>query len=862
MNNRLTTRDYLLLAALTIAGLLGSICAIPLVAGFSYLPGSIAVLLIVRLFGLQWGAFAGIVSSFWTIRLFGHPYAMIWLTLEPLAVGWLLARSSERTRNLITFDTLYWSLIGAPLIWLSYRHGTDAPALDAVATMLMFWVTGITNALAASILLSHVPSLSTGVRFSGTIPIRHVIFNLTMATLLVPSLIITFLHIRNMEQNCLKELYDHLEDTARTAAYETRIVLERYKGDWLRLDQSGIPSRTHLFDDIARQAAAEYNLKLALLDGGGKVITANALSRLQPGQPYNSCPDGKLLKVTPTGIQRCEPRLLDEFPSWQRIQLTHYIFRRPIASDSLWTIAIEGDYAPYQQQVLRDHIGSLFSLMLLVLATLLISSVTSRRLATPLRRLAQVTTDLPERLVRERISVWPQSMVTEIDLLVGNVRDMADALSHRISEMTSITGSLEQRVEERTRELNTANSQLQKEIAEHELTGRQRDHLMEELVGQVRFLQTLIDSIPNPVFYKDTAGRYQGCNRAFEEQWGFTRDQIIGKTVYQLYPADRADTFDAADRELYAHLGVQTYDTQARIADGSTHEITFYKAVYYGSDGNLAGLVGTVIDITQRKQAEMERDRLMLELTRKNKELEGIVYVASHDLRSPLVNVQGFSRKLIKTCADLDAAITRLAISDDEREALNTLTRESIPRSLNFITTSVVKMDGLLNGLLRLSRLGRASLCFETIDMDQLTGNVISSITWQIEKAGGTITVDHLAPCLGDTVQVTQVFSNLIENAVKYRSPGRPLHVRLYCEEFTGGIRYCVEDNGVGIAANEQDKVWEIFQRLNPRETSGEGLGLTLVRRICDRLGGSVWLESDPGMGSRFYVLLPKPPAP
>jgi len=111
---------------------------------------------------------------------------------------------------------------------------------------------------------------------------------------------------------------------------------------------------------------------------------------------------------------------------------------------------------------------------------------------------------------------------------------------------------------------------------------------------------------------------------------------------------------------------------------------------------------------------------------------------------------------------------------------------------------------------------------------------------------------------MSDAGQVTQVFSNLLDNTIKFHSLQRPLVVNIFSEEFDEGIRYCVEDNGIGIDEVYKDKIWEIFHRLNPDNTSGEGMGLTLTRQIVSRLGGSIWVESELDVGSRFYVVLPK----
>jgi signal transduction histidine kinase len=262
-------------------------------------------------------------------------------------------------------------------------------------------------------------------------------------------------------------------------------------------------------------------------------------------------------------------------------------------------------------------------------------------------------------------------------------------------------------------------------------------------------------------------------------------------------------------------------------------------------------------EIDERIKAERERDRLMRELETKNKELESIIYVSSHDLRSPLVNIQGFSRKLAKNCISLQTGLAELELPSDRQQELVKLLTESMPRSLDFITGSVEKMDSLLSGLLRLSRLGRAAIVMENLDMNLVMSKIINSLAYQIESAGARIVVDTLLPCQGDAIHISQVFTNLLDNAIKYRSADRTLEVLISSRACTDGVRYCVADNGIGIRAEYQAQVWEIFQRINPRDIPGEGLGLTVCRRILDRLNGTIWLEAEEGTGSRFYVKLP-----
>ena len=166
-------------------------------------------------------------------------------------------------------------------------------------------------------------------------------------------------------------------------------------------------------------------------------------------------------------------------------------------------------------------------------------------------------------------------------------------------------------------------------------------------------------------------------------------------------------------------------------------------------------------------------------------------------------------------------------------------------------------MDAVLNGLLRVSRLGRAALRIENLDMNAMLTQVAKSMEFQVKEAGATLRVDDLPPCRGDAVQIGQVLSNLLENALKYLDPSRAGAIRVSGREEKGRAIYCVEDNGIGIAPQHQAKVFDVLHRLDPSAGPGEGLGLTIARRILDRHDGEIWLESEVGKGSSFLVSLP-----
>lgn len=260
--------------------------------------------------------------------------------------------------------------------------------------------------------------------------------------------------------------------------------------------------------------------------------------------------------------------------------------------------------------------------------------------------------------------------------------------------------------------------------------------------------------------------------------------------------------------------------------------------------------------ITERMKTEEKIKALNDELLDKNKELEQIVYVSSHDLRSPLVNIQGFSKELKE---DFDK-IKRILESGTEEKILKDKVISSITNemtdSFDFIFRSTRKMDLLLAGLLRLSRLGRSAYKFEQIKMNELARDVIKTFEYQIAQAGFEVVVGDLPDCYGDEFMINQVFSNIIDNALKFCQPGRAGKIMVDGEALNENCIYSIKDNGIGIPKDYQNQIFELFRRLDPK-VPGEGLGLAIVKKIIDRHNGSLWVESEVGEWSCFYFSLP-----
>jgi PAS domain S-box-containing protein len=265
--------------------------------------------------------------------------------------------------------------------------------------------------------------------------------------------------------------------------------------------------------------------------------------------------------------------------------------------------------------------------------------------------------------------------------------------------------------------------------------------------------------------------------------------------------------------------------------------------------------------LIERIYAEQAREKLMKELQAKNEELEGIVFVASHDLRSPLINIQGFAGELQKSCRELTVLLGRESLSETNSRAVRRILDEDIPESLNFISAGTGKMDTLVKGLLRLARIGITQLHIEPVDMNRLMATILKTVQYQTREYDIEIRADNLPPCLGDWVQLNQVFSNLIDNSIKYRHPGRKSVIEIIAIGLDNRVRYAVCDNGIGVAPEHNKKIFEIFHRLNPAgPVKGEGLGLTIVQRILDRLDGKIDVESSPDKGATFIVELPAVP--
>ena len=248
------------------------------------------------------------------------------------------------------------------------------------------------------------------------------------------------------------------------------------------------------------------------------------------------------------------------------------------------------------------------------------------------------------------------------------------------------------------------------------------------------------------------------------------------------------------------------------------------------------------------------------DLKRANDEIQRFAYIVSHDLRSPLVNVMGFTAEMDRADRLMTDFVQKVEAEKPEliTEEVRMAAREDLPEAIGFIRSSTQKMDRLINAILALSRQGRRVLTPEQLSMDDLVGDIADSLAVQAEARGATITIARPLPQLHhDRLAIEQIFSNLIENATKYLATGRPGEIVIRGKRNRHRAIFEVEDNGRGIAPQDLERVFELFRRSGPQDQKGEGIGLATVRALAYRLGGTVTVRSNLGEGATFVVDLP-----
>ncbi len=424
---------------------------------------------------------------------------------------------------------------------------------------------------------------------------------------------------------------------------------------------------------------------------------------------------------------------------------------------------------------------------------------------------------------------------------------------------------LEDRVQLRTAELSLANQQLVQEIAE-------RQKAQESLAAERNLLRTLIDNLPHAVYVKDTQARFVIANKAAASVLGAqSPEQVIGSIDFDFFPRTLADKFYANDMiVLKTGQTLFNHEEKSFDSDGNPRWILTSKFPLPNSRGEITGLVGIGLDITERKHVEETLRRAHDELEQRveertaelrtaNEEVRRFAYIVSHDLRAPLVNIKGFSSEL-RSALDVVEAVVMPSIEclegGQEARLLEAL-QADVPEALSFISASVERMNNLINAILKLSRLGQRELQLEELDTTELVQDIIKSMGHQIAERHTTVVMDDLPTISADRTAVEQIFGNILNNAVLYLAPERPGRIEISAEVLARETVFHIRDNGQGIAESDHEKVFELFRRAGKPMVPGEGMGLAYVKTLVRRHEGRIWFESELGRGTTFSFSIP-----
>jgi signal transduction histidine kinase len=327
--------------------------------------------------------------------------------------------------------------------------------------------------------------------------------------------------------------------------------------------------------------------------------------------------------------------------------------------------------------------------------------------------------------------------------------------------------------------------------------------------------------------------------------WLFTRG-VGGRLTRLSGNADRLAGNEplasfSAGRDEIARLDVTLRETSRRLLEAERIEARFR--------ADLARRAGELARINESLRQQTQDNEMFL-------------HRVSHDLRAPLVNLQGFSKALIRSCDELRAAVRESSLAPGARQRIERVIDEDIGEALHYLQTAVLRASHIIDALLQLSRVGRIEYRRQKVEVRDVVQRVVDAMHASIRARQVHVSVGDLPAVWGDATALEQVFANLVGNAVNYLDLARAGRIEIGTTPAPPGVHtlciFYVRDNGLGIPAVAVPRLFNAFQRLHGNATAGEGIGLALVRRMVERHGGRVWAESKEGQGTTFYLSLPE----
>jgi PAS domain S-box-containing protein len=353
-------------------------------------------------------------------------------------------------------------------------------------------------------------------------------------------------------------------------------------------------------------------------------------------------------------------------------------------------------------------------------------------------------------------------------------------------------------------------------------------------------MQAVMNTVPDALITIDESGIVEHFNAAAVRIFGYSADEVVGRNIRMLMPAPYHAAHDTYLANYMQGGAAQIIgkgrELHARCKDGGIFPIELGVNEVQAVGKRL--FVGTIRDISERKQAEAEVHDYIAALSRSNQELDDFAYIASHDLKEAL---RGLSNNA-------------LFLSEDFAGALGEAGARRTARMIYLCE----RMDRLINDLLYYSRLGRQDLAIQPTDLNAVIADIAMMMEGTLEESGAEILVPEPLPTIVcDLPRITEVFRNLISNAIKYNDNAEK-RIEIGCTTQNGRQIFHVRDNGIGIDPQFHQEIFRIFKRLNDEDDNvkGNGVGLTFVKKIIERHGGDIWVTSELGRGAVFHFTL------
>jgi len=391
-------------------------------------------------------------------------------------------------------------------------------------------------------------------------------------------------------------------------------------------------------------------------------------------------------------------------------------------------------------------------------------------------------------------------------------------------------------------------------VADQIALGIKRHETEEALRASEAQYRLLHESMMDAFVETDMEGKILETNRVFQEMLGYSEEELSVLAVASITPRKwhKLDAGVIAE-QILQHGHSDVYEKEYRRKDGTVFPVELRVSLLRNQRKQPIAMWAIVRDVTAHRQAEDEIRNLNVDLERRvrlrtaelaaaNRELESFAYSVSHDLRAPLRAIAGFSS----------------IVSSRHRSRLDEEGRHYVDN----IVLAGERMGRLIDDLLEYSRLGRRAIQKQAVNPGDILGHVTSHMAARIEETGAVLNIPNDMPAVfGDVTLLTQIFTNLLDNALTYCSADGPPRITVTCREGTDHLLFCIADNGIGIDPQYHEKVFNVFQRLHGDDDyPGTGIGLSIVKRSAELLGGEVGVDSVPDRGSNFWVKLPRDP--